>query len=178
MDNRRKMFVKHYLVDFNATKAAIAAGYSKKGATVTGCRLLANDKIKAEIEKSIAKACEKLEITTEKVLAELAKIGFSNMYDYIKVYGSDPSIDFSSLTREQAAAIQEVTIEEYTEGRGEEKRDIKRTRFKLADKRGSLELLGKYLKLFTDKVEVTSESMDLGELPITDTELRTADKPN
>jgi len=76
------------------------------------------------------------------------------MHDYIKTNAmGNAYIDLSALTRDQAAAIQEITVEEYTEGRGEEARDIKRTKFKLAEKRGSLELLGKYLKMFTDKVE-------------------------
>jgi hypothetical protein len=81
-------------------------------------------------------------------------MGFSNMMDYISVQDGDAYVDLSKLTREQAAAIQEITVEEYTEGRGKDKRDIRKTRFKLTDKRGSLELLGRYLKLFSDKVQM------------------------
>ncbi len=157
MTPKQKLFVKEYLVDLNATRAAIAAGYSVNGADVAGSRLLGNVRVKAEIEQSLAKTCAKLDITVEKVLGELAKLGFSNMLDYIRVQDGEAYIDFSKLTREQAAAIQEVTVEEYSEGKGKEKRDIKRTKFKIAEKRGSLELLGKYLKLFTDKVEVAGK---------------------
>ena len=64
------------------------------------------------------------------------------------------STGLSSLTQEQAAAIHEITVDEYMEGKGEDARKVKRPRFKLADKIRSLELLGKYLKLFTDKVEL------------------------
>jgi hypothetical protein len=64
------------------------------------------------------------------------------------------------LTREQAAAIQEITLDAYTEGRGEQVREVKRTRFKLADKRGALELLGKHLKLWVER----TENLDLNRL--------------
>ena len=47
---------------------------------------------------------------------------------------------------------QELTVDEHIEGKAKDKRKVRRTRFKLADKDRSLELLGKYLKLFTDKV--------------------------
>ena len=160
MTPKQKLFIKEYLVDLNATRAAISAGYSANGASVAGVRMLANAKVKAEIEKALAKVCEKLEITVEKVLGELAKMGFSNMQDYI-VVGEDGYAysDLSKLTRDQAAAIQEITTDTYTErtGEGDETRVVKKCKFKLGDKRGSLELLGRYLKLFTDKVEVSGK---------------------
>lgn len=160
MTPKQKLFVKEYLVDLNATRAAIAAGYSENGADVAGSRLLVNVRVKAEIEQALTRTCAKLDITVEKVLGELAKLGFSNMQDYIVVSDDGYAYaDLSKLTREQAAAIQEITTDTYTErtGEGDETRVVKKCKFKLADKRGSLELLGKYLKLFTDKVEVSGK---------------------
>jgi phage terminase small subunit len=154
VNEKQKLFVKHYLLDLNATKAAIAVGYSEKTAKQQGSRLLTNVDIKAEIEQKSIKRAEKLDLSAEKVLGELSKLAFSNMLDYIRVQDGDAYVDLSSMTREQAAAIQELTVEEYAEGRGEDKRDVKRTRFKLAEKRGALELLGKHLKLFTAKTEI------------------------
>jgi len=138
----------------NGTKAAISAGYKQKGAAVQASRMLTNPKIKSEIERILAERAKKLDISAEKVLGELAKMAFSNMQDYIRIQNGEAYIDLSTLTREQAAAIQEITSEVYTEGRGDDARDIKRTKFKLAEKRGALELLGKNLKLFTDKTEI------------------------
>lgn len=46
-------------------------------------------------------------------------------------------------------------MDEYVERRGKDARNVKRVRIKLADKNRSLELLGKYLKMFTDRVEVS-----------------------
>ena len=60
----------------------------------------------------------------------------------------------SKLTREQAAAIGEVTVEDFTDGRGEGARDVRRVKFKLADKRGALVDLGRHFGLFTDKAVV------------------------
>src|SRR5262249_28053524 len=87
-----------------------------------------------------------------------------NMDDYMTV-GSDgdPFVDLSKLTREQAAAISEVTVEDFKDGRGEEARDVRRVKFKLLDKRAALVDIGKHLGMFKERVErsgtVTLESM-------------------
>jgi len=135
---RQRLFVQEYLVDLNATRAAISAGCSKNSAFVTGSKLLRNAKVASEITKATAKRAEKLDLSADKVLR----------------------VDLSKLTRGQAAAIQEITVDAYTEGRGEQAREVKRTRFKLADKRGALELLGKHLKLWVER----TENLDLNRL--------------
>jgi len=71
LKGRQKRFVKHYLIEPNATKAAISAGYSENGAEVTGCRLLKNPKVKAAIEEGEAKIAEKLDITAGYVLEKI-----------------------------------------------------------------------------------------------------------
>jgi phage terminase small subunit len=164
---RREIFVREYLKDLNATRAAIAAGYSEKTARKQASRLLTNVDTQKRIEELTAKKVEKLDITVERVLGELAKLAFSNMLDYMNTQEDGSAhVDLSKLTREQAAAIQEVTVDEYTEGGGENARNVKRTKFKLADKRGSLELLGKYLKLFTDRQEIREAKIEYGNLLI------------
>jgi phage terminase small subunit len=162
---KQALFVKEYLVDLNATRAAIAAGYSKRTAEAAGSRLLRHVKVGAEIEKQIAERKQRLNISADAVLQELAKIAFANMMDYVTIQEGEAYVDLSKVTREQAAAIQEITAETYVDGykgKGEEKKPIvvKRTRFKLADKRASLELLGKHLKLFTER----TETLDLNAL--------------
>lgn len=157
---KQKVFVAEYLSDMNATRAAISAGYSPKSADCQASQLLANPKVADFIARKTAKRFEKLEITADRVIQELAKIGFSNMLDYMQVNenGNSFDMDFSALSRDQAAAIQEITVDATGGGGGDgERRRVERTRFKLGDKRGSLELLGKHLKLFTDKTEVTGK---------------------
>lgn len=152
---RWKLFAREYCTDQNATRAAKTVGYSEHSASEQASRLLTKGNVKAEIDRILAERAKKLDISAEKVLGELSKLAFSNMLDYIKIQDGDAYVDLSAMTREQAAAMQEIIVEEYAEGRGEDKRDVKRTKFKLAEKRGALELLGKHLKLFTDRNEIT-----------------------
>lgn len=154
VDLRREVFIREYLVDFNGQRAAVAAGYAEKSARITASHLLDRPEIRDAIAREAEKKTKRLDITVERVLEELGRMGFANMLDYVTIQERGSAfVDLSKLTREQAAAIQEITVEEYAEGRGDDARDVKRTRFKLGDKRGSLELLGRYLKLFTDKFE-------------------------
>jgi phage terminase small subunit len=126
---KQEMFIAEYLLDCNATQAAIRAGYSPKTANEQGARLLANVSVRQEIDRRLLKRTEKLEVTADAVISELAKMAFANMQDYITIQDGDAFVDLSKLTPDRAAAIQEVTVEEYVEGRGEQKRNGKRTRF-------------------------------------------------
>lgn len=154
---KQSMFVKEYLIDLNATQAAIRAGYSKKNAGKIGPELIGKTRIAAEVQKAISKRSEKTEVTAERVIQELSKLGFSNLMNYFKLTGDgDPYIDLADLTPEQAASLTEIQVEDYVDGRGEDARAVKRVKIKVADKKGALELLGKHLGLFTDKIDLTS----------------------
>lgn len=147
---RQAAFIDQYMVDRNATQAAIRAGYAKRAAGVEGSRLLANAKIRSEIDRRIAATAEKLEVTAERVVRELAKVAFANMADYMRANADgSPVLDFSALTRDQAAALGSVTVEEFKDGRSD-KREVRRTKFQMWDKPRALELLGKHFKLFTE----------------------------
>ncbi len=179
MTPKQKRFVEEYLVDLNATQAAIRAEYSEKTASRIGPELLGKTCIAEAIQKALAERAKRTQITADRVLQELAKIGFANMADYMRVgpYG-DPILDFSALTRDQAAALVEVTVEDFVDGRGEDARDVRRVKFKLADKRAALVDIGKHLGMFVERKEVTgkdggpiqvADSIDLSKL--TDEEL-------
>ena len=88
------------------------------------------------------------------IIQELALIGFANMQDYIAIQNGDAFVDLSKLTRRQAAAICEVTSEVYMEGKGDEAKAVKRTKFKLSDKRAALVDLGKHLGMFVERKEI------------------------
>lgn len=152
---KQQRFVSEYLIDLNATQAAIRAGYSEKTAKQIGSRLLSHVDVAAAIAEGQTKIAAKHGVTAERVVAELALIGFSNMHDYIRIGpDGDPYTDFSALTREQAAAIGEVTVEDFKDGRGDDARDVRKVRFKLSDKRAALVDLGKHLGMFTERVAV------------------------
>ena len=155
-NSRHDTFCREYIIDLNGKRAAIAAGYGKKGAHVRASQLLSNRKVQALLAKLTKEKADKLDLDAEKVLSELSRMAFSNLLDYGTVTDDGGFvIDLSALNREQAAAIHEITVDEYMEGRGEGARTVKRTKFKLASKINALELLGKYLKLFTEKIEVS-----------------------
>lgn len=155
---KQERFVAQYLIDLNATQAAIRAGYSQKTAQQQGSRLLLNVLVQEAIAKGREKTAAKLEITKERIVEELAKIGFSNMLDYMRAgTDGDPYLDFSSLTREQAAALAEVTVEDFKDGRGEDARDVRRIKFKLHDKKGALVDMAKMLGFMIEKHEHSGE---------------------
>lgn len=152
LTGRQWMFVEEYLVDLNGTQAAIRAGYSADTASAGACQLLRNIKIAAAIDRALS---ERPGVTRARIVEELALIGFANMQDYMRSGGDgDPYLDFSKLTRDQAAALAEVIVEDFKEGRGEDARDVRRIKFKLSDKQAALEKLGKALGMFRDRLDV------------------------
>ncbi len=125
-------------------------------------RALKNSKVVARIEEirhirglTNAKLAERYEITQDRIAAELARLGFSNMLDYMRVGpDGDPVLDFSAIDRDQAAALTEVTVESFVDGSNDEPRPVRRVKFKLADKRAALVDLGKHLGMFQEKKAV------------------------
>jgi phage terminase small subunit len=142
-------FVDEYLIDLNPKEAAIRAGYSPKTAAQMGYKLVHKGFVSEAIRAKQQQISHDTGITRDRVLNELAKIAFSNLGDFFKVGGDgDPYFDFSGLTPEQAAAIGELTVEDFKDGRGKGARDVRKIKFKLLDKRGALVDLGKHLGLF------------------------------
>lgn len=172
---RQARFVEEYLVDLNATQAAIRAGYSAKTARSVGHENLTKPDIAAAVSDGRKRLSEATAVTAERVIGELAKIGFANMADYMRATpDGDPYLDFGQLTRDQAAALAEVTVEDFRDGRGEDARDVRRVKFKLADKRAALVDLGKHLGLFRERVEHTGK--DGGPIQTEDVTRRDADE--
>lgn len=155
-NDRWKLFAREYLIDLNGTRAALAAGYSKKAPEVVASRLLRQAKVQKELKRLLTQREKNLDISADHILEELARLGFSNMMDFMRAdqESGEMVLDFSNLTREQAAAIQEYTIDS-TGGLGDgERLLVRRTRFKLAPKTEALKLLGQYRKLFTELHEM------------------------
>jgi phage terminase small subunit len=152
---RQQKFAQNYVIDLNGTRAAIAAGYKESSAHEQASRMLNNRNVQAMIAKLQSARASKLELRAEKIDEEVSRLAFSNMLDYIRVQDGDGRIDLSTLTRDQAAAIQEIR-EDTTGGAGDgERKLVLRTTFKLADKTKNLELLYRRMGLLTDKVQHT-----------------------
>ena len=152
---RQEMFAREYVIDLNATRAAIAAGYSESTAGSQGCNLLKNRKVRAIIDKLQSKRASKLEITAEKLDEETAKLAFANMGHYVKIdaNGKVSGMDLSQPTPDQWAAVQEIR-EDTTGGSGDgERKVVLRTTLKLSDKTKNIELLYRRLGLLKDVTE-------------------------
>ena len=135
---KQRRFVNEYLIDFNATQAAIRAGFSKRSAGNIANEYLKKPHIQAELQKRQKKLQEKLEITQEKVLQELASIAFANGSDFATVIpgGIVEVIPTSEVPKEKLPAI--AGIEQTRTG----------VKVKTHDKVRALEKLGEYLGLF------------------------------
>jgi phage terminase small subunit len=139
---RQRVFVAEFLVDRNATQAAIRAGYSAATAATQGPRLLQNVGIQTAVERGLRALEERLHVTAERIVQEIARVGLADIRDYMR-WGPDgvelrPS---EELTADQRAAIQEITE---TRSKG-----TVTTRVRLHAKVPALESLGKHLGLFT-----------------------------
>jgi phage terminase small subunit len=152
MTPKQRLFVAEYITDLNATRAAERAGYSKKTARQMGQENLSKPVISEAIAKATAERFQKLEITAEKVLQELAKLGF---FDPRKLFNADGSPKpLHELDDATASAVAGFDVIELFEGTGDQKKSVGiMKKFRLADKGQNLERLGRHLKLFTDKVE-------------------------
>ncbi len=138
---KQKRFIDEYLVDLNATQAAIRAGYSKKTAQRIGSENLSKPLLQAEIQKKQGKLQQKLEISQEKILNELAAIAFANGTDFAKVISQGTlaaveMIPTDKVQPEKLPAIAGIEANQYG------------VKVKLHDKVRALEMLGKYLGLF------------------------------
>lgn len=154
LTERQKLFIQEFLKDRNATQAVIRAGYSKNGARSMAVNLLANPNIAQEIDRLSQKRCEKVNVTVNDVLAELAKIAFTDMKDLAS--WTQSGVEFkpsSQLGNEKTAAISELS-ETVTNAGGTLK-------IKKHDKVKALELLGKYLSMWSEKLDVTNSDGSL-----------------
>lgn len=140
---KQQRFVDEYLVDLNATRAAIRAGYSVKSAEMLGYQLLQKTTVAAAVTQAQQKRSERTEITQDMVLKELARIGFVDMGDYVD-YGPGGVILKASSevdTRVVAEVSQTIT------------KDGSTIRFKLHDKTGALVKVGQHLGMFVERQE-------------------------
>jgi phage terminase small subunit len=148
MTPKRDQFVKEYLVDLNATQAAIRAGYSEKTAKSIGQQLLTKLDVQDEIAKAQSMREKRTEITQDKVLRELARIAFADPRNIFE-WGADGVTlkDSTSLSDDDAATVSEVS-QVVSESGGSIKA-------KMYDKQRALELIGKHLGMFVERKELT-----------------------
>jgi phage terminase small subunit len=128
MNARQKRFVEEYLIDLNATQAAIRAGYSKNRANAIGYDLLTNTDIQSAINSALAERAEKTKITAEYVLGNLKEVV------------------------ERSLQRAPVFAAKGQQAQDDEGRDV--WEFNASGANKALELLGRHLGMFKDRVEI------------------------
>lgn len=168
LTQRQRCFVQEYLVDLNATRAAIRAGYSEKTASRIGPELLGKPCISAEISAAMALREARTAITQDKVLAELAAVAFSNGTDFAKVTEQDGIVEFvptDQLTPEKKRAVASIKQGKFG------------TEVSTYDKIKALELLGKHLGMFSDRAGAANQEVNNLLEAIKNTEVDTDEIP-
>lgn len=143
LNKKQNRFVEEYLIDLNATQAAIRAGYSPKTAKEIGSENLTKPNIKSEIDKAMAERSKRTGINADRILQELGKLGFVNIADVVDLETGKVK---DSASDEDLACIQSIKIKPTEWGTERE--------VKFYDKKSTLELMGKHLGMWTDKVDM------------------------
>ncbi len=148
MTKKQKRFVEEYLIDLNATQAAIRAGYSPDTARQIGNENLSKLDIRARIDRAMAERSRRTGINQDRVLRELARIAFANARDVINMEDATLKED---ACPDDTAAIQSVKVKTFGEDGVE--REIR-----MGDKLKALEMLGRHLGMFKDNLNLTVET--------------------
>lgn len=150
MNDKQKRFCEEYLVDLNGKQAAIRAGYTEKRAEITASELLNNAEVKQFIQEKQKELSEKTGITAERILQELADIGFNNMKDFVN--GNNSVLELKYLDKRKTAAVSKVktTVTSRTVFENGKPSAVTETTTELAmhNKIAALELMGKHIGLF------------------------------
>jgi phage terminase small subunit len=149
LTGKQKLFVEEYLVDLNASRAAVRAGYQGKWAGNCGRRNLAKPHVRAAIDEAQAPRLAEIDLDARRVLAELARIAQANVLDYMRFDAEgEPVVDFRRLDRERASVLSEAVVEEFKPAGGVARRKL---RFRLHDKLAALDKLAKHYGLYRER---------------------------
>lgn len=167
LTGKQKRFCEEYVIDLNATQAAIRAGYSEATAHSIGSENLTKPEVKDYVIKLQASISNKNGDLAQRVIDEFKKIGFSNIQDYLNE--GNNVVDLTVIDVDKAAAVSSVKKSVTTFGDGEGNAGEKNVvEFKLWDKISALEKIGRHLGIFEKD---NSQSKPEVAQPFTDTQV-------
>jgi phage terminase small subunit len=163
---KHERFAQEIAKGASAAQAYVIVGYTENRHNASA--LARSETVSTRVAELVAKvqhieevaterAIKKLELTKERVLEELMRIGYANIADYVNVSGDNPSWDLKNVPREVLAAVAELTTEtvfERTRANGAPS-EVRKVKLKFWDKKGALVDLGKHLGLFKEQLEIT-----------------------
>jgi phage terminase small subunit len=167
LDAVEDLFCDYYIHSHNATRSIFRAheecGHpiTLKGSGVKGSVLLKTPRIQEMIRKKRQEYLRSAEMDPSMLLMELQKIAMARLPEIIQVSenGEQAWYDLSLIDERIAAALGEVTIETYMEGRGEFAREVKRVKIKLHNKLDAIEKLVKHFGLYKEDNEQSGKAL-------------------
>jgi phage terminase small subunit len=145
---RQRRFVEAVLTDLDPEAAAESTDASPAHA------LLGNPAVVRALRRGLMERAEESGMLADRVVAEWSAVGFADMGDYLAFNADGEALlDFGRMPPGATRAIAEITQDEYTEGRGEAARRVRRTRFKLHSKLAALDSLARHLGMFVERHE-------------------------
>jgi phage terminase small subunit len=145
LTKKQEAFVREYAIDWNATQAAIRAGYKPHAAEVQGSKMLSIPKIQAALSSVNQQIAKKHELTTDRMVIEYKSLAYSNITDFLEDDGTIALGKLKSLPKELTAAIESVTVIDGFDKKGKPTRQAK---IKLYSKTAALEAIGRHLGWF------------------------------
>jgi len=159
-NSRHEKFAQALAKGMPAVAAYVEAGYKPNDGNAI--RLKGNERVAARVAELVNQSAERTGVALDRVLNEYARIAFGGMSRFLRVTpGGDPVIDLTDCTPEDLDLLAEATVEDFTEGRGEDARDIRRIKIKPQDKLAALAALGKHLVLGERAREKTGDRLAL-----------------
>lgn len=151
---KQQLFIKEYQIDFNASASAQRSGYSTKNADKIGHELLGKTRVSEQIKVEIDRRARELEITSSRILSELAKIAFFNIADLLET-GDDNSLRLRSFDKMDSFST--TAIKNISQGK-------LGLNIQLHDKISALKMLGDYLNLWSGEPTKEQDSKEAKKL--------------
>ena len=146
LTDKQRRFVDEYLIDLNGTQAAIRAGYSAKTANEQASRMLANVSIQQAVSEAMAERSKRTGVNQDRIVLELARIAFLKMTDVVDSEGRIKE----NASEDDLACIESIKYKHSdTETGSSTEREVK-----TASKLKAMELLGKHLGMWNDRLDV------------------------
>lgn len=146
LTDKQKAFVEEYLLDLNATQACIRAGYSPQTAMEQGYQLLQKTSVQEAISTAMAERSKRTGINQDRIVQELARIAFVKITDVVDSNGDIRT----NASDDDLACIESYKVKESDSVNGSSsEREVK-----LASKMKALELLGKHIGMWNDRLQV------------------------
>ncbi|EOH9027174.1 TPA: terminase small subunit [Pseudomonas aeruginosa] len=160
LTKKQRLFVDEYLIDLNATQAAIRAGYSTRRATEIGYQLLQRPEVAQAIQAAMAERSKRTEVEADYVIRRLREIDEMDVLDILEDDGSFRSIrDWPKAWRQFLSGIE---IAELFEGRGDDRRIAGVLRkVKWPDKLRNLELLSRHVGTESAALDLELKRLDV-----------------